>query len=470
MYIFDSKLKKKVPFEPQESGIVRMYVCGPTVYDYSHLGHARSAISFDLLRRTLSALGLKVIMAKNFTDIDDKIIKKAYEEGKEIGEITGFFIERYLEEMEALNVLRPEFEPKATDYLDAMGNMILTLLKEGCAYKTSNGDVYLDTTKDPLYGSLSAKVDDEAQSRIENDKEKRHIRDFVLWKSCKEGEERFCYKLDGLAKGRPGWHIECSSMIEQIFPHENRSYAIDIHGGGVDLLFPHHENEACQTRCATKKEIAKYWMHNGFVTIEGEKMSKSLKNSFFIKDALEVVSGEVLRFYLMSTHYRAPLNFNHQDMFASKKRLDKLYRLKKRVYGLKEGEVESGFKEALLEPLSDDLNISVALSVIDEFIKSSNEFLDSGKKNRPKKEAIVANISFIDKVLGVGGSDAYAYFQYGLTGEQKSEIEALIKERDAAKRAKDYAKADEIREILSRINIDIMDTPNGTVWERREEG
>lgn len=470
MYIFDSKLKKKVLFEPQESGIVKMYVCGPTVYDYSHLGHARSAISFDLLRRTLGALGLKVVLAKNFTDIDDKIIKKAREEDKDIGEITSYFTEKYLEEMGALNVLRPDFEPKATDYLGSMRDMIMTLLKDECAYKTSSGDVYLDTTKDSLYGSLSAKIDDEAQSRIENDREKRNIRDFALWKSCKEGEERFCYELEGLAKGRPGWHLECSSMIEQIFSHGSRSYAIDIHGGGADLLFPHHENEACQTRCATKKELSKYWVHNGFVTIEGEKMSKSLKNSFFIKDALEAVNGEVLRFYLMNAHYRAPLNFNHQDMFASKKRLDKLYRLKKRVYGVKEGEVESSFKEALLKALSDDLNISIALSAIDEFVKSSNEFLDSGEKNSAKRGAIVANISFVDKLLGVGGSDAYAYFQHGLTKEQKSEIEALIEERSAAKKAKDYAKADEIRDVLTRIDINIMDTPSGTVWERKEEG
>jgi len=465
MRIYDSKVKKKVDLKPEEQGIFRIYVCGPTVYDYSHLGHARSAISFDLLKRVLMALGHKVVMAKNFTDIDDKIIKRAKEEGKSLKDITDFFREKYLEEMGELNILRADIEPKATEYLEAMGDMVKRLLKNGFAYKTSKGDVYMDVSKDADYGSLSAKIYDETQSRIEKDEEKRDQRDFALWKSCKEGEEEFCYELEGLTKGRPGWHLECSSMIEQLFSVENREFAIDIHGGGADLLFPHHENEACQSRCATKKELAKYWVHNGFVTIEGEKMSKSLKNSFFIKDALEVVSGEVLRFYLISTHYRASLAFNHQDLFAAKKRLDKLYRLKKRVYGIKAGDIDEKFRELLLEPLKDDLNISVALSVIDEFVKISNDFLDSGEKDGKRKSHIVSNIEFINECLGIGGKDAYEYFQAGLSEEQKAEIEKLLSERSLAKKDKNFARADEIRDVLSAKKISLMDTPSGTVWE-----
>lgn len=468
MHIYDSRLKERVPFEPIDKNDVKIYVCGPTVYDYSHLGHARSAISFDLLRRVLRALGYSVKMAKNFTDIDDKIIKKAQEENKNIKEITGFYTEKYLEEMGTLGILRPDFEPKATENMEAMGKMILELLKDGYAYKTLDGSVYLDVTKDVQYGIISHKVDDETENRIDNDPHKKHTKDFALWKACKEGEEKYCFKLDGLAHGRPGWHIECSAMIESIFGHTGDGYSIDIHGGGADLLFPHHENEACQSRCATKKELSKYWMHNGFVNIDGEKMSKSLKNSFFIKDALENFSGEVLRFYLMSTHYRAPLHYNHHDLLTSKKRLDKLYRLKKRVYGIKGKGVDEKFKTLLLNALSDDLNTSKALAVIDEFVKLSNDFLDTREPDNKRRAHIVSNIAFIEETMGFGGTDAYAYFQHGIDAEEKETIEQLIQQRSEAKKEKDYAKADAIRDELTAKQIGIMDTPEGTVWEKLE--
>jgi cysteinyl-tRNA synthetase len=464
MRIYDSVKKEVVEFVPLKNKKVRIYACGPTVYDDAHLGHARSSIAFDLLRRTLTALGYEVTFMKNFTDIDDKIIKKVQESGKSLEEITGYYIKRYLEDMEALGVLRPHIEPKATESLDAMFEMIENLLQKGCAYQTEDGDIYFDTSKDPKYCSLSHKCDEESLSRIEPNPKKQNPSDFALWKACK-GEGDICFDSP-FGKGRPGWHIECSAMIKKYLAYPDTPYQIDIHGGGADLLFPHHENEAAQTRCAYGQELAKYWMHNGFVTISGEKMSKSLGNSFFVKDALKVYDGEILRFYLLSTHYRANLNFNEEDLLSAKKRLDKLYRLKKRVYGVKEGSLDEEFKEAMLEALSDDLNISKALAVVDEFIKEANEKLDKEPKNKAFKQQIVANIAFLNELLGIGVKDAYAYFQLGIDEATKTKIEELIAKRSKAKSAKDFKKADAIREELKEMGIAIMDTPQGTLWEK----
>ncbi len=463
MKIFDSVQKQEVEFEPLKSPKVRIYVCGPTVYDDAHLGHARSAIAFDLLRRTLKALGFEVTFMKNFTDIDDKIIKKMQQSGKSLEEITSHYIRRYLEDMDALGVLRPDIEPKATENLDAMIDMIQRLLQKEIAYTTPSNDVYFDTSKDSRYCSLSKKCDEESQSRIEPDPHKKHPADFALWKACKS--EDVCFDSP-FGKGRPGWHIECSAMIDKHLAYRDTPYQIDIHAGGADLLFPHHENEAAQTRCACGQELAKYWMHNGFVTISGEKMSKSLGNSFFIKDALKVYDGEVLRFYLLSTHYRSDLSFNEEDLQASKKRLDKLYRLKKRVYGVKPGEIDADFRQKLLEALSDDLNISKALAVMDEFVAASNERLDKEPKNKPLKQTIAANIAFLDELLGIGGKEAFAYFQIGVDEATKAKIEELIAKRAEAKKRKDFAAADAIREELKALGVAIMDTPQGTLWEK----
>ena len=463
MKIFDSSLKKEVEFIPVKDKKVKIYVCGPTVYDDAHLGHARSSIVFDILRRFLIASGYKVTFMKNFTDVDDKIIKKVNESGKSLEEITSYYIKRYLEDMEALNVLRADIEPKATETLDAMFDMIDRLLKNGCAYKSEDGSIYFDTSKDKDYCSLSHKCDEESLSRIEPNPQKKNPADFALWKACKEND--VCFDSP-FGRGRPGWHIECSAMIKKYLAYENEEYQIDIHGGGADLFFPHHENEVAQTRCAYKQKLSKYWMHNGFVTISGEKMSKSLGNSFFIKDALKVYNGEILRFYLLSTHYRSSLNFNEEDLLNSKKRLDKLYRLKKRVYGVKPSSEDKEFKEKLFEALSDDLNISKALAVIDEFINSSNEHLDKNPKDKALKGQIVANIELISNVLGVGEKDAYEYFQLGIDEDMKEKIEKMIEERAIAKKQKDYKKADEIRDELKSMGIILMDTPSKTLWEK----
>ena len=463
MNIYDSHLKQKVKFEPIKDNEVRIYVCGPTVYDDAHLGHARSSISFDLLRRTLEALNYKVTFVKNFTDIDDKIINKINATGKTLEEITTHYINSYLNDMAALNVKRADIEPKATESLEAMFDLINKLLEKGYAYKLSNGDIYFDTSKDKEYCHLSNKCqEDEVIHRIDTEG-KKNPADFALWKACK-GDGDVCFDSP-FGKGRPGWHIECSAMIKKHIAYEGE-YEIDIHGGGADLFFPHHENEEAQSHCAYGGHLAKYWMHNGFVNINGEKMSKSLGNSFFIKDALKYYPGEVLRFYLMSTHYRAPLNFSEEDLIASKKRLDKLYRLKKRVYGVTKKQKDKDFEEKLLNAMKEDLNISKALAVIDEFVKNANEELDKNPKDKVLKQKIVSNIEFIDKLLGVGGSDAYEYFQSGIDEETKNKINALIAKRDKAKKEKNYALADEIREEIKNMGVLLQDTPNGTVWEK----
>ncbi|WP_323665051.1 cysteine--tRNA ligase [Aliarcobacter butzleri] len=463
LHIFDSVKKEKVEFKPIQERKVKIYVCGPTVYDDSHLGHARSAIAFDLLHRVLKANDYEVTMTKNFTDIDDKIIKKMYETKKTLEDITNQYINAYKADMKALNILDNTIEPKATENIEVMKEMISNLISKDVAYKTSDS-VYFDTSKDNLYGTLSHKSNDEnSQARVEENQEKRNSADFALWKFEKANDVSFDAPF---GKGRPGWHIECSAMIEKHLAYKDSPYQIDIHAGGADLLFPHHENEAAQTRCSSGQNLAKYWMHNGFVNINGEKMSKSLGNSFFLKDVLKSYSGEVIRFYLMSTHYRADLSFNEEDLIASKKRLDKIYRLKKRVYGVEDSSVNKKFKEDILNALNDDINTSIALSVIDEMVNSANDKLDSNPKDKNLKKELISNINFIEEVLGIGGNDAYAYFQFGIDESTKEKIESLILKRNEAKKAKDFQTADKLRDELSSMDISLMDTVNGTVWEK----
>ena len=465
MHIYDSVKKTKLPFEPIVPRKASIYVCGPTVYDDAHLGHARSSLSFDLLARTLKALGFKVTMGKNFTDIDDKIIKKVQATGESLEQITTHYINRYQEDMRALGVSDADIEPKATESLEAIESMIQGLIDKDIAYVVSSGDVYFDTSKDANYGAISHQVgeDEDNQSRVEHNSQKRNPKDFALWKSC-ASEEDICFEMS-FSKGRPGWHIECSAMIEKHFKG-NDEYSIDIHGGGADLLFPHHENEASQSRCATGHELAKYWMHNGFVNIDGEKMSKSLGNSFFVKDALKVYDGEILRNYLISIHYRNDLNFNEEDLLHSKKRLDRLYRLKKRVTPTKASKPNIAFQKDVLNAMSDDLNISIALARIEQMISETNDKLDENPKDKGLKKETLANIEFIDTLLGIGRKEPFSYFQIGIDEETKTKIQTLIEARDSAKQEKDYEKSDTIRNELSSMGIAIMDTANGTVWEK----
>ena len=463
IHIYDSVKKEKIEFVSIKENIAKIYVCGPTVYDDSHLGHARSAIAFDLLHRLLKSNGYEVIMTKNFTDIDDKIIRKMNETSRTLEDITTQYINAYKADMQALNILNNTIEPKATQNLEIMKDMISNLIKKDVAYKTSDS-VYFDTSKDSLYGSISHKASDEnSQARVEANYEKRNPSDFALWKFAKENDVSFEAPF-GL--GRPGWHIECSAMIEKHLAYKEGEFQIDIHGGGADLLFPHHENEAAQTRCSSNQQLAKYWMHNGFVNIDGEKMSKSLGNSFFLKDVLKSYSGEVIRFYLMSAHYRANFNFNEEDLISSKKRLDKLYRIKKRVYGMEASIVNAKFKEDILNALNDDINTSKALSLIDEMISNANDKLDANPKDKNLKKELIANILFINDILGIAHNDAYEYFQFGIDEQTKNKIEALIEKRNEAKKVKDFATADAVRDELTTLEISLMDTVNGTVWEK----
>jgi len=462
IFFFDSVKKEKVPFVSQEKNKATIYVCGPTVYDNSHLGHARSAIVFDILHRVLKSNGYDVTMAKNFTDIDDKIINKVENSDKTIKEITNYYINSYKKDMEKLNILPNTIEPYATQNIDAMIEMCEKLLKDDKAYKLDNG-IYLDTSKDKKYGDISHRISDEnSQARVESNNKKRDQKDFALWKFCDKSEIGYD---SSFGYGRPGWHIECSAMIDKHLADHSKPYSIDIHGGGADLLFPHHENEACQTRCCNSQELAKYWMHNGFVNIDGEKMSKSLGNSFFLKDALASYNGEVIRFYMMSTHYRSDLSFNEKDLISSKKRLDKLYRVKKRVYGLGSGKVNKDLENRLFEALNDDMNTSKALASIDEYISNVNDTLDKEPKNKNLKKEIVSSISFISDILGIGSKDSFEYFQFGISDEKKEKIENLIEQRTQAKKDKNFELSDKIRDELTSMNISIMDTATGILWE-----
>lgn len=458
MRIYDSKTKQKIEVEENE---IKLYVCGPTVYDDAHLGHARSAVAFDLLVRTLRILGKKVVFARNITDIDDKILKKMNDTGKSLEEITTTYYESYKNELSKLNCLAPDIEPKATESVSDMIELIQTLINKGFAYVTPSGDVYFDAAKDDKYLSLSGHKLDDTVSRIETS-EKRGEKDFVLWKSTKEGE-KVSFESP-FSRGRPGWHIECSAMIKKHLAKEGE-YQIDIHGGGSDLLFPHHENEAAQTRCAFGQELSHIWMHNGFVTIGGEKMSKSLGNSFFLRDALGQYDGEIIRFYLLTTHYRANFNFSLEDLEASKKRLDKLYRLKKRV-GEVEASKDTEFETQFLEALEDDLNISKALAVLDETVQKANDAIDKAPKDKEAKSKAVFVISFTAQTLGIGDKDATEYFQLGVSEDEKAKIEELITKRSEAKKAKEFAIADAVRNELKEMGVELMDTASGTLWEK----
>ncbi|MDD7515089.1 cysteine--tRNA ligase [Campylobacter lanienae] len=454
MQIYDTVLKKKVDLIPLNNNEINIYVCGPTVYDHAHLGHAKSSISFDLLRRVLIALGYSVKFVKNFTDIDDKILAKMSSTNQTLEQITTHYIDRYLSDMRALNVLNADIEPKATNYLNAIIDYIQKLEQNGATYKLEDG-IYFDTSKDEKYLSLSGRKDENLIARVSSNESKKDDKDFVLWKFDENWYD------SPFGKGRPGWHTECVAMIEEIF-----AKTIDIHAGGADLLFPHHENEAAQCRCAYHKDLANHWIHNGFIQVDNEKMSKSLGNSFFIKDALAIAPGEAVRFYLMSSHYRANFNYDISDLLSSKKRLDKIYRLKKRLSGVEPSRVDDEFKSLILDALSDDLNISIALAKIDEMVNQANTNLDKEPKNKALKSTIMANLNFIKETLGILYQDEFEWFQYGFDEAQKEQISNLIKARNEAKSAKNYEKADLIRDELNSLGVAIMDTPNGVKWEK----
>jgi len=456
MYLYDSKIQKKVKLESIEPNKISIYSCGPTVYDDAHLGHARNNIVFDLLHKFLSHIGYEVRVIKNYTDIDDKIINKSKQNNTSIKEICNKYIKRYENDMNKLNISKDIQKPKATDFIPSMIDFVFNLLEQGKAYKTEKS-IYFDSTSDDKYGSISKRLQDDGLSRIEVS-DKKNAQDFVIWKF--ESDESISFDAS-FGRGRPGWHTECCSIINELEPN-----GVDIHCGGKDLLFPHHENEASQFRALRKFEIARYWIHNGFVNVDNTKMSKSLGNSFYLKDFLLDFHGEVIRYYLMAVHYRADFNFELRGIKEAKIFIDKIYRLKQKVYGVKHKQITKNF-ELIEDYLKDDLNISGALAEINKLINQYNEELSNNPKNKSNKQDILSFIVFLNNVLSLGLEDTYEYFRFGLSIDEIIEIDNLIKYRKKAREDKDFSKADEFKQELIDKNIKLIDLANGdTLWEK----
>ena len=494
--LYNTKTNKKDLFVPLIPGQVSMYVCGVTVYDDCHLGHARSALTFDMIRRYLEFSGYQVTYVRNFTDIDDKILNRAKQEDVPWNEISERYIQNFYRDMGPLGILKPSAEPRATEHMQDILNMVEGLVQKGMAYSIE-GDVYFSVKKFSAYGQLSGKnLDDlQAGARIEVDARKQDPMDFALWKASKPGEPGWDSPW---GKGRPGWHIECSAMsVAELGP------TFDIHGGGKDLIFPHHENEIAQSCAYTGKEFARYWVHNGFVTVDKEKMSKSLGNFFTIREILdkspvsdsEAKTGECLRYYLLSTHYRSDLNFSEQSLPKAYEAVDTIYDLLLRLEESNPKEPSQGDKKCervwkefatkFQESMDDDFNTPKALGAIHEFRGEINKLLDKGLSDKAKRKAsevfrkfggplglfqISPDIWF-GKRIEIAVSD---HVSVGLTEsatinplDESELIEQQIKLRNEARAKKDFATADKIRHELDEKKITLEDRPDGTTrWKR----
>jgi cysteinyl-tRNA synthetase len=475
--IYNTLTGKKEPFEPLVPKTVRMYVCGVTVYDYCHIGHARSALVFDVIRRYLEHSGYCVEFVKNFTDVDDKIIKRANEQGVSCDQITARFIQAYHDDMGRLGVRPASIEPKATEHMAEIVQLTETLIAKGLAYQV-NGDVYFEVPKYSDYGRLSKRrLDDrQAGARVDVDERKRDPMDFALWKSAKPGEPAW---PSPWGQGRPGWHIECSAMSMK---HLGETF--DIHGGGMDLIFPHHENEIAQSCGATGKEFARYWIHNGFVQINKEKMSKSLGNFFTIREIFEKsewpeeVTGEILRYFLLSIHYHGPLDFSDQALKEAKQALDGFYDLFNRLSEAGQGSTDTngdlqlaiGFaKETFNRGMDDDFNTPVALAAFQQLRGEINTLIRRGISTEVRKEAR-EEFRSLGRVFGLFQLDRW---QFNLNVGREAgfssdlEVQKMVDERTAAKKAKDFKRADAIRQALTAQGIIIEDKPDGTSrWKR----
>ncbi len=455
LQVYNSLSRAKEPFVPQVAGKVGMYVCGVTVYDYCHVGHARVMVVFDIVYRWLQALGYDVTYVRNFTDVDDKIIQRAAERKIDIAALTGAMIAAFYEDADALGCLRPDVEPRATAHMDAMIDMIAALVARGAAYVADSGDVLYAVRSFERYGQLSGKRIDEleAGSRVEVDASKRDPLDFVLWKRAKAGEPAWDSPWGA---GRPGWHIECSAMS---CAHLGETF--DIHGGGMDLKFPHHENEIAQACAANGGDFARYWLHNGFVNINAEKMSKSLGNFFTIREVTANYHPEVLRMFMLGTHYRSPLDFSDQALDAAKAGLDRLYETKKRVEGQgADTPHPSPLTPDFIQSMNDDFNTPEALAVLFDCSRDINKGLDRGDDVADR----VAEFHAMCDLLAIVQQDATQWFQGDV--DDSAAIEALIAERTAAKQARDFARADAIRDQLAADGILLEDTPAGTTWKK----
>jgi len=474
--VYNSLSRKKEVFEPIQEGKVNMYVCGPTVYDSCHIGHARNVIVFDVIARYLKAKGYQATYVRNFTDIDDKIINRANELEMDPQSLAEKYIEEFYNDMDALNVERATFEPRATDHIQQIITVISKLFEKGMAYET-NGEVFFSVEKFNDYGKLSGvKLEDmEAGARVDVNDKKQNPLDFVLWKPAKPGEPAW---KSPWGKGRPGWHIECSAMSTTYLGE-----TFDIHGGGKDLVFPHHENEIAQSEGAFGRPLANYWMHNGFVNINQEKMSKSLGNFLTIKDVLALYHPEAIRLFLLSNHYRSPIDFTEQAMIEATSGLDKIYALLDRVdnfVGIHTivGETASGtYYDAFCEAMDDDFNTARGIGIIFEAVRDTNRLLDEHENGsqHPDLKHIVEltrlDLCRMGQILGLFREDPAAYFEKKRSKALVDEnidpaiINDLIRKRIEARQNKQWEKADRIRSELETMNVLLEDRPDGTIWK-----
>ena len=465
MKLYNTLTRTKEEFIPLEEGKVKMYVCGPTVYNYIHIGNARPFIMFDTLRRYLQYKGYDVTFVQNFTDVDDKIIKRGHEEGISPEDVANKYINEYFVDADGLGIQRADVHPRVTDNIQQIIDFVKDLEDKGYAYEV-NGDVYFDTKKFEGYGKLSKQNQDEleAGARIEVNSQKRHPMDFVLWKSKKEGEPGW---NSPWGEGRPGWHIECSVMSRRYLGD-----TIDIHAGGQDLKFPHHENEIAQSEARNGKTFSNYWMHNEYININNEKMSKSKGNFFTVRDISKLYDLEVVRLFMLSTHYRNPINFSDEILNQSKAGLERLYNAKERVEfiisklndnaenadELKLEEELNSFRQRFIEAMDDDLNTADALSIIFELAR----FMNSNVNENSTKEFANKVLDEFNELTGVLNIVNKKHEEDMLD----EEIEALIQKRTDAKKNKDFKLADEIRNELLEKGIVLEDTRQGVKWRR----
>lgn len=458
LQIHNTITRKKEDFVPINPGEIGMYVCGVTVYDLCHIGHARTFVSFDMIVRYLRYLGYKVKYVRNITDIDDKIIKRAQEKGVSAKDLAEHFIGEMYADFDALNIARPDIEPRATENIDAIIALVQRLIDKGHAYVADNGDVMFALDSFKNYGRLSGQKLDElnAGARVAVEKTKRNPFDFVLWKMSKEGEPAWDSPWGA---GRPGWHIECSAMNSKIL-----GTTFDIHGGGSDLIFPHHENEIAQSCCAFDTKYVNYWMHSGMVMINKEKMSKSLNNFFTIRDVLKEYDAETVRYFLISAQYRSALNYSQENLDSARTALSRLYTALKNVkVAAPQGGEE--YVERFKAAMDDDFNTPAALAVLFDLAKAINTAQDEAEAS-----GLAGRLVELGGILGILYQDPVKFLQSGAAAsgadDEVAKIEALIEQRKQARANKDYAAADAARNELTAMGIVLEDGPNGTTWRR----
>ncbi len=459
--LFNSLTRKKEEFVPIQPGKVRMYVCGMTVYDLCHLGHARVLVVFDVIVRHLRSLGYDVTYVRNITDIDDKIIARAQENGENIADLTERFITAMHEDAEALGVLRPDFEPRATESMDHILGMIGRLMDNGYAYQGENGDVFYAVGKFDGYGQLSGKRIEELRSgaRVDVDQAKRDPLDFVLWKSAKPGEPGW---PSPWGEGRPGWHIECSAMSTDCLGNH-----FDIHGGGMDLQFPHHENEIAQSEAATGEHFVNYWIHNGFVQVDEEKMSKSLGNFFTVREILRRYQAEEIRYFILSSHYRSPLNYSDDNLDKARGALQRLYTALRDVSASADADLEPACEERFQAAMNDDFNTPEALAVLFDLARALNRAREQDSGNAAR---LAYTLSELGGRLGILQMDPASYLRgrqdVDTQGAGDADIEALIARREQARTERNWEEADRIRDQLTGLGVVLEDAAGGTLWRR----